>query len=656
MTDSSLEAIAGRLGRSAADLQSLIARINAAAIPQGDTSWVDLIAPDAEPSLRSALEALRLADTPSPQAWSPDRLAGVRRSLSEAGVDGFIVPQSDPHMGEYIPARHHRLAWLTGFTGSAGLAILYRDMAALFIDGRYTLQASEQVDANLIEARHFQKPAPKKWLCDIVQEGDRIGFDPTLFSVAQADDWRAALEKQKADLVALAVNPIDANWTDQPPEPLSPMVPHPLACSGESVEDKCARLAEKLREDGVDAAVLNQLEAVAWLLNVRGNDVENKPLSVSTMVLHADGTVDLYVESLRLSKGLGDHLGNRVSLIEFDQLEAGLQRLGAGGKRVGLTRATAVDRLRTILEEAGAEIVPIDDCTELPRAIKNEVELTGARSAHRRDAAAVARVLEWLSRDAQAGGLTELDVVARLEAERGQEDQHRGPSFDTISGAGPHGAIVHYRVTPDSNAAIEPDSLLLIDSGAQYLDGTTDITRTIAVGTPPPGTAENFTLVLKGHIAVARAHFPEGTTGAQIDALARQFLWQAGKNFDHGTGHGVGSYLGVHEGPQRLAPTGHTKLQPGMILSNEPGYYENGAYGIRIENLVIVRESARAEGFLEFETITFAPIDRTLIVADMLDEAERGWLNAYHAQVFETVAPALDTDRRAWLEAATAPI
>jgi len=636
-------------------LRALLARVDAAALAGGSEDWIEMIAPGAEPDVKSALAALRTSGQ-APAPWSADRLAAVRKTLRDQALDGFIVPQADPHMGEYIPARHQRLAWLSGFTGSAGLLVLHKDAAALFVDGRYTLQASQEVDAAAIETRHYSKPPAKEWLCERLAAGGRIGYDAKLFSIRQADDWREALERGGARLVAVAENPIDAHWPDQPPEPLSPMVPHPERYSGESLDDKCARLSKALQDDGLDAMMFNQLDAVAWLLNVRGNDVANMPVSVAYAVLHRDGTVDLYIDPLKRSDALNAHLGNRISVFAVDSIAEGMRKLGAEGKRIGLAADAATDWMRTTLQDSGATIVLATDPTELPRAIKNETERAGARAAHKRDAAALARTLKWLSDEAPRGGLTELDVVARLEREREQEALHRGPSFDTISGAGSHGAIVHYRVSETSNAAVAVGNLLLLDSGAQYLDGTTDITRTIAVGPVPDDAAACFTYVLKGHIALARAKFPAGTTGAQLDSLARQFLWRQGLNFDHGTGHGVGSYLGVHEGPQRISAAGHAKLQAGMILSNEPGYYREGAFGIRIENLLLVRPSDVAPDFLEFETLTFAPIDRSLITVALLDEEERHWLDAYHKRVFEIVGPQVPQPVRDWLLAATAPI
>ena len=653
---SSIADISKRLDLSPDRLTEILERVNAAALLPDATDWIDLIAADASQDIKEQLQSLRSSSGAGQDRWSAQRLQAVRKSLDDQDLDGFIVPQADPHMGEYIPARHQRLAWLTGFTGSAGTAVLHHEATALFVDGRYTIQAVQQVDASVIEARNFQKPPAREWLCDRVGDGERIGYDATLLSIRQVDEWRKALAEKGADLVPVATNPIDLNWTDQPPEPLSPMVPHALRYSGESLDDKCARLGKTLADDGLDATVFNQLDAIAWLLNVRGNDVSNTPLSVAYSVLYKDGTADLYIDPLKHSEALAAHLGNRVSVFAIDTLSDGLAALGETGKRIGLAASTATDWLRVTLEASGADIALIADIVEKPRSLKNETELTGTRAAHRRDAAAIARTLKWFSDEAPQGVLTEMDVVSRLETERGREDLHRGPSFDTISGAGPHGAIVHYRVDAHSNARIEPGSLLLLDSGAQYLDGTTDITRTLAVGEAPDDAADCFTLVLKGHIALANAKFPVGTTGAQLDTLARQFLWDKGLNFDHGTGHGVGSYLGVHEGPQRISPAGSVKLEPGMILSNEPGYYRQDAFGIRIENLVVVQESSVAENFLEFETITFAPIDRTLINRSLLSAGERDWLNTYHARVRNIAGPQLDGDDRTWLESATAPI
>lgn len=656
MQSPSLTEVSSRLNVSVQELTERLARVQAAAVPAGSVDWTDLIAPGADDALKSDLAQLLADVADQTQPWNAARLDAVRSSMNAQGLDGFIVPQADPHMGEYIPARHQRLAWLTGFSGSAGVALLHKDAAALFVDGRYTIQAAQEIDSNCIEARHFQKPPAKEWLCDRVEAGDRIGYDATLLSVRQVDDWRKSLEDQGAEFVAVAENPIDASWLNQPPEPLSPMLPHPIAYSGESLEDKCARLGKKLAEEKIDSMVFNQLDAVAWLLNVRGNDVSNTPVSVSYAVLHQDGTADLYIDPIKRSEPLTRHLGNRVSVFTLDSLADNLRALGANGKSVGLAAATATDWLRSTLMDGGADIVLVDDIVELPRAIKNETELNGTRAAHRRDSAALTRTLHWVSQEGPKGTLTELDIVARLETERAKEALHKGPSFDTISGAGPHGAIVHYRVSEASNSRIEPGSLLLLDSGAQFLDGTTDITRTLAIGPASEEAQDCFTLVLKGHIALARAKFPVGTTGAQLDVLARQFLWDQGLNFDHGTGHGVGSYLGVHEGPQRVSAAGHAKLKPGMILSNEPGYYKEDAFGIRIENLIVVQKSPDVKGFLTFETITFAPIDRTLINKGLLTESETAWMDAYHAKVRAITASQVNGDDLAWLMAATEPL
>jgi len=584
--------------------------------------------------------------------------------LGTRGLDGFIVPRADEHQGEFMPAAAERLAWLTGFTGSAGTAVVLADRAVLFVDGRYTLQAGEQVDAERWEIAHLIRTPPPTWLAEALSAGRRIGYDPRLHSVAAVRRLRAAVEKAGAEAVPVEPNPIDDLWLDRPPLPLSPAVPHPVERAGEAADSKRARLAESLAAEGVDAAVLTSPESVAWLLNLRGGDVPNTPLAVCDAILAADGSVDLYIDPETLTGEARAHLGNRVSVHPPDRFEHGLDDLGAGGKRVRIDPTTATEWVRSRLERAGAVPMEGADPCVLPRARKNAVEIEGARAAHGRDGAALTRFLRWIDETAPAGGVTELSAVERLESLRAAGDFYRGPSFDAISGAGPDGAIVHYRVTPETDRPLEAGTLYLVDSGGQYLDGTTDVTRTVAIGEPDQEMRRAFTLVLRGHIALADARFPPGTTGAQLDVLARKALWAHGLDYDHGTGHGVGSYLGVHEGPQRIASTGATALEPGMIVSIEPGYYRAGHWGIRIENLAVVAAvpedapgMAGAErAMLGFEALTLAPIDRRLVDRDLLTADEIAWLDAYHARVRAALADRLDDEDRAWLEAATAPL
>jgi Xaa-Pro aminopeptidase len=513
------------------------------------------------------------------------------------------------------------------------------------------LQAPAETDASVITCRNFKKPPPLDWLIERTKAGDRVGFDPKITPMTEAKRWRAALEKAGASLVAVDPNPIDALWTDQPGDPFSPAVPQPLTYAGETSEEKRRRVGEALAARGADATVLNQLDAIAWLLNVRGADTPSTPLVQSFLILAADGHATWFVDPLKLVDGMVRHLGNGVTLRPLVGFGDGL--LNLAGKTVSLEAETATAWIDERLREAGATLVTGIDPTTFPRARKNPTELASTRAAHRRDGAAMSRFLCWF--DDHALGCTEMQLMQKLEDVRGADPLHRGPSFTTIAGAGPNGAIVHYRSTPATDRAVEAGTFLLLDSGAQYLDGTTDITRTIPVGQVPMPLKRDFTLVLKGHIAVATARFPLGAVGTQIDALARQHLWKAGKDFDHGTGHGVGVYLGVHEGPARISPLGSVALEPGMILSNEPGYYVTGSHGIRIENLIVVRE-AKAAGFLEFETITFVPIDRRAIVAAMLTEDERAWIDSYHDAVWRKISPSLEGRERAWLRRMTNPL
>ncbi|MBO6781736.1 MAG: aminopeptidase P family protein [Alphaproteobacteria bacterium] len=589
------------------------------------------------------------------------RLAALRAELVRRGLDGFVVPHADAHQNEFLPPDAERLAWLTGFTGSAGTAVILDDRAAIFVDGRYTLQVRDQVDGELYEYRHLTEQPVAGWLREHLAEGAKLGFDPWLHTQTQRERLAGAVEGAGAKLVPTDDNPLDAVWDDRPPPPLEPVVPHAERFAGKASADKRAEIAETLKKDRLDAAVLTQPDSIAWLLNVRGGDVDHTPLPLSFAVLHADATVDWYVAAEKLSTGLGKHLGNGVAIHEPASFADALGALS--GKRVGVAPASAASWVFARLD--AAEIVRGEDPVTLPNSIKNETELAGTRAAHERDGVAVTRFLHWLDDAASGGDVDEITAAERLAAFRGPGEHFRDLSFDTISGAGPNGAIVHYRVTPETNRSLEPGSLYLVDSGAQYLDGTTDITRTVAIGDPTEEMRDRFTRVLKGHIALATLRFPEGTSGAQIDAFARHALWQAGLDYDHGTGHGVGSYLGVHEGPQRIAKAGSgVALKPGMIISNEPGFYKEGAYGIRIENLVAVTVPEGIEGgerpMLGFETLTLAPIDCRLVVANLLSDDERAWLDGYHARVRDVIGMQLDGPGdgpvREWLEAVTAPL
>jgi len=586
-----------------------------------------------------------------------ERLDALRAELAARGLSGFVVPRADEHQGEYVAACARRLAWLTGFTGSAGMAVVLADQAAVFVDGRYTLQVRSEVDAARFEPVHLIDNPPPRWLGERLKAGDRLGFDPWLHTADQAEALRAAAERAGAELVACDSNPLDAVWHDRPPPPTAPVVPHPLAFAGTASAEKRGDVAEILAADRHDAAVLTDPASIAWLLNIRGGDVGYTPLPLSFAILHADAGVELFMDPAKLSADTRAHLGEAVQVQPPAALPSALDRLA--GKRVRLDPSSAAAYLFDRLGKAGAKVERALDPCALPKACKNPAELAGARAAHLRDGVAVVRFLAWLD---GRQGVDELAAAARLEAFRAEGAHFRGLSFPTIAGSGPHGAIVHYRSTSTSNRVLQPGELFLLDSGAQYLDGTTDITRTVAIG--PAGAEERhrFTLVLKGHVGVSRALFPAGTTGSQLDVLARQHLWRHGLDYDHGTGHGVGSFLSVHEGPQRISKmgAGAVALKPGMVLSNEPGYYKSGAYGIRTENLVAVVPAEAPAGaereMLEFDTLTLAPYDRTLIDPALLDAGERDWLNAYHARVVAALAPLLDDAARAWLERACAVI
>ncbi len=632
-------------------------------------SWHVLVADPAPPELTFELGALRAAmaagyrDGLAPEDFDrlsrPERLARLHEELANRGADGFIVPRADEHQGEYVPPRGQRLAWLTGFTGSAGLAIVLRDRAALFVDGRYTLQAAAQIDTDLVEIHHLIEEPPAQWIAEALPKGALLAYDPWLHTPQEVERFRAAAEKAGAELRAVSDNPLDRVWSDQPAAPIAPVVPHPDHFAGESAEAKRIRLGRALQQEGAAAAVLTMPESIAWLLNIRGGDVPHTPLPLSFAILRQDGTVTLFIDRRKLGPGIERHLGSAVTVIPPEQLGPALDALAAEGGRVQVDPATAASWVFDRLQAAGGKIHRASDPCLLPKACKNAIEIDGTRAAHRRDGAALTRFLAWLAREAPKEGLSEIAASDRLEAIRREGKNFRDLSFPTISGVGSNGAIVHYRATPETEKRLESGTLYLLDSGAQYLDGTTDVTRTIVIGEPSAEMRDRFTRVLKGHIALALARFPKGTTGTQLDAFARRALWQKGLDYDHGTGHGVGSYLGVHEGPQRISKAPNTQaLLPGMIVSNEPGYYKAGAYGIRIENLVLVQpaEGAAEREMLGFETLTLAPIDRNLIDPSLLDADEIAWLDAYHERVRETLTPLVDPETARWLAAATQPL
>ncbi len=590
-------------------------------------------------------------ETPS-HDHGAERLAALRTELSRRGLGGFIVPRADAHQGENVPARDERLRWLTGFTGSAGLCIALADRAAVFVDGRYTLQSREQLDLTAYAPVQIEQQKAEDWLA--THAGDAvIGYDPWLLTESQRARFEAS-----ATLRAVADNPIDAIWPDQSAAPMGSASVHPASYAGQASEEKRAAAAAELEAADLSAFVLTIPDSINWLLNIRGGDVAHTPVALGFAILHASGAVDLFMDEDKLDQAVRAHLGGDVRVLSPDDFALTLG--GFGGQRVGVEKASAPVAVSTLLTEGGAERVWHTDPCTLPKARKNSGEKEGTRKAHLRDGAAMARFLCWFDGAAGSGELTEIDVAEKLEAFREETGKLEDISFDTISAFGPHGALPHYRVSRESNLTLAGDSLFLIDSGGQYRDGTTDITRTIAVGTPTDDHRRAFTFVLRGMIEVSEARFPQGTTGIQIDVMARTALWRAGLDYDHGTGHGVGAYLGVHEGPCSLSKRGTVALEPGMILSNEPGYYREGHFGIRIENLLIVDAPTVPEGgerpMLGFETITLAPIDLRLIDPSLLAPDHIAWLNAYHARVYEALYPMLDDETREWLEEATAEL
>jgi Xaa-Pro aminopeptidase len=593
----------------------------------------------------------------SAAAPAEERLSALRAALAQADLHGFLVPRADEHQGEYVPRAAERLAFLTGFTGSAGLAIVLAERAAVFVDGRYTLQVEAEVDQRLYEICHLTKTPPWDWIAGAAQPGQRIACDPWLHTPDGLARLKAAAAKAGATLVPVP-NAVDAVWADRPAPPTAPVVPHGAEFAGQPSGEKRAALAEKLAADGVAAAVITLPDSIAWLLNVRGGDVSHSPLPLSFAILTCDGTVDWFLDPRKVTPELAPHLGAEVRVRGPGEFGDALAQFK--GKKVQVDPATAAAWIFDRLEEGGATIVRDADPCLMPKACKNEVELQGIRSAHRRDGAALTKFLGWVAREAPKGGVREMAAADKLEAFRRQSNLLRDLSFGTISGSGPNGAIVHYRASEKTNRELEPGELYLVDSGGQYPDGTTDVTRTVAIGPPAAEMKKHFTLVLKGHIALATARFPAGTSGSQLDALARLALWREGLDYDHGTGHGVGHYLCVHEGPQRISKLPNTvALKPGMIVSNEPGYYRTGAYGIRIENLVAVAKLGESEAggdLLGFETLTLAPIDRALVDASLLSAEEIAWLDAYHSRVRAEIGPQLEGADRAWLEEATAPL
>lgn len=593
-------------------------------------------------------------------ALGRNNLPKLRTKMTESGLDLVYVPHEDEFNNEYLPDSYERLAWATGFTGSSGCAIIGHDMARVFVDGRYTLQAGDQLDPSLFELTTVIQPAkPFGWIGAQDLGGKTLGYDPKLMSPNDLAALRKAVTRAGGKIQATPINPIDQAWEDQPPVPLAPVIVHPLEFSGQTASQKRSEIAKALKAGKADATVITAPASIAWAFNIRGGDVMCTPLPLGRAILHTDGTADLFLAEAKVTDGLREHLGNGVRLHPIDRLEDELATLA--GKIVSLDPNIAAAWFFETLEKAGASILRAQDPCALPKACKNDAELSGTKAAHIRDGAALTRFLHWLDTEAQTGEVSEIDAVTKLENFRDATGKLNDLSFETISGSGANGAIVHYRVSTATNKKLERGSLFLVDSGGQYTDGTTDVTRTVPIGDPTEEMRTRYTQVLKGHIALAAVRFPPGTTGTHLDTLARHALWQAGLDYGHGTGHGVGVYLGVHEGPQRIAKSWNaTPLAPGMIVSNEPGYYKTGEFGIRIENLQFVTDPAAITGgeieMLGFENLTWAPLARVLIDPSLLTPAEHTWVDAYHRDVWQKISPHVDGEAKTWLEAACAAL
>ena len=603
-------------------------------------------------------------ETEGDRTMGKGRVAKLRAWMAENEVDGFIVPRADEHQGEYVPPHAERLKWLTGFSGSAGVAVVLADRAIIFVDGRYTLQVRDQVDLDVFSIESLVDNPPSEWLGGNLAKHFRLGFDPWLHTISEVKTLSSAAEKAGVILVPLRVNPVDQIWSDRPAAPLASVEIHPIAYAGELAKDKLARLAAAIATDGATHSVLTDPSSIAWAFNIRGGDVPHTPLALGFAVLAADGAHLLFMDKRKLPMVTEAYLTQLADLRAPASLETEIAALAKAGAKIALDPALAAERLKTLVIESGGAVVPAVDPARIPRATKNHAEIEGSRAAHRRDGAALANLLCWLDGQ-KPGTLDEITVVTRLEEARrliGEETQMplRDVSFSTIAGAGPNGAIMHYRVSRQTNRQLGDGELFLLDSGAQYQDGTTDVTRTVPIGQPTEEMRARYTLVLKGMIGISLLRFPAGTRGSDIDAVARLALWRAGLDFAHGTGHGVGSYLAVHEGPQRIAKTGTQKLLEGMIVSNEPGYYKPGHYGIRLENLILVTPAENLpDGDIPmhgFETLTLVPFDKRMLVTGLLTRDELHWLDGYHARVLAEIGPMVGGDTLAWLEQATAPL
>jgi Xaa-Pro aminopeptidase len=598
-------------------------------------------------------------DVSTPSA-SGERVKALRAEMKSRRLKGFLVPHSDEHQDEFLTPPAERLAWLTGFTGSAGAAVVLDKAAALFVDGRYILQARGQVDGALFEVLQTPEAKPSTWIAGTLTKGAAVGYDPSLHTIKEIERLTETLAKSGIKLVPVDTNPVDLVWLDRPKPSPAPIVPHGVEYAGKSALEKIRDVQTELKEEQTDAVLLTLLDSIAWLFNIRGGDIKHTPVALAYALVPASGRPTLFIDSAKVSDNVKGELRDYVDLAEPAALAEKLKALGEAKARVQLDPETAPMRFAQVLKAEGAQFVPGKDPCINPKAIKNAAEIKGARVAHLRDGVAMARFLAWLDEVGELGKIDEIAAAMKLEDCRRESGQLKDISFDTISAMGANGAIVHYRPTTKSKATLKSGTLYLIDSGAQYRDGTTDVTRTIAIGAPTAEMKRHYGLVLRAHIAIATARFPKSTRGQDLDPLARRPLWEAGLDFDHGTGHGVGSYLSVHEGPQRISRLGTAELEPGMILSNEPGYYLEGSYGIRLENLVLVTPLEKISGgtreMMGFETLTLVPFDRRLIDPKQLVPFELAWLNAYHARVRREIEPVLLSDDRAWLRHATAPI
>lgn len=594
----------------------------------------------------------------SDKSFASKHLPLLREEMKKQSLDGFIVPHDDEYQNEYIPAYAERLLWATGFSGSAGAAVIMQDQAVMLTDGRYTLQVREQTDASFFSYVDITETPPDAWLLENASKATRIGYDPMLHTLSSVKRLKAAASKIGFDLVAVSQNPIDLAWTDQPSAPQTPIQAHDLKYAGKSSDEKRLEIAAAVKKAGADAALITAPPSLAWLFNIRGHDVARSPLPLGRAILDKDGKATLFVAPEKVGNELPGILGDNVDIRSESEVTSALMKMGKSNTRIAVDPALAPSKYVDDLRKAGATIIELTDPCAVPRASKNDTEIEGARSAHIRDGAAVTQFLHWLDTEAQSGEIDEITAAMKLEEIRSQSNDLRDLSFDTISGAGSNGAICHYKVSTESNIKLDKNTLYLVDSGGQYYDGTTDITRTVPIGQASDEMCDRFTRVLKGHIALAQMKFPTGTTGHQLDAIARKPLWDVGLDYDHGTGHGVGSFLGVHEGPQRIAKAPNSQaLKPGMILSNEPGFYKAGEFGIRIENLIVVTPPAPVKGgereMMEFETITLAPINLDLVKVELLTAEEREWLNQYHARVRQTLTPLISTNIKEWFENAT---